>query len=188
MTFLNRNGGTYSAGYYTDIPGCLHLPYSIFQSKLNLRYKKKALRNIICLQEFSRRSKYWEDPANDPRWNKDQFQFSPKLGRQAQASYERLNTSSSINASLASGLGSSSSSRNISGLARWCKLEHSKFKILGVIFIMIVETQSKSRWKFQPSLLKNVEINQHLPLQLSRIISTFSSRQHLSDSDNFFSL
>ena len=28
-----------------------------------------------------RRAKYWEDPANDPRWNKDNFQFSPKLAR-----------------------------------------------------------------------------------------------------------
>jgi len=74
---------------------------------------------FICLipyfREFSRRSKYWEDPANDPRWNKDQFQFSPKLGRHGQTSYEKLNTSS-INTSLASGL--ASSSRNISGLPR----------------------------------------------------------------------
>ena len=33
----------------------------------------------IC--KFFRRAKYWEDPANDPRWNKDSFQFSPKLTR-----------------------------------------------------------------------------------------------------------
>jgi len=74
---------------------------------------------FICLipyfREFSRRSKYWEDPANDPRWNEDHFQFSPKLGRHTQTSYERLNTSS-INSSVSSGL--AGSNRNIIGLPR----------------------------------------------------------------------
>ena len=37
-----------------------------------------------------RRAQYWNDPENDPRWNKDNFQFSPKLARRESNSYQRL--------------------------------------------------------------------------------------------------
>jgi len=48
------------------------------------------------IKELTRRAQYWEDPANDPRWNKDHFQFSPKLERAAGEGYERLSVGSSV--------------------------------------------------------------------------------------------
>ena len=119
---------------------------------IELYYKK--LWNVlevewIAHQEFSRRSKYWEDPANDPRWNEDHFQFSPKLGRHTQTSYERLNTSS-INSSVSSGL--AGSNRNIIGLPRyWTQMSVLR------LCMMMSGTQIKSRWKFQQNLLRRVE-------------------------------
>jgi len=65
------------------------------------------------IKEITRRAQYWNDPENDPRWNKDNFQFSPKLARRESNSYQRLGSSFSVTGSSISG-----SFRNVSGLPR----------------------------------------------------------------------
>merc|ERR1712227_898427 len=68
------------------------------------------------IKELTRRAKYWEDPANDPRWNKDNFQFSPKIQRKDSGSYQRLGDS--LGSSVATDINIGGSFRNVSGLPR----------------------------------------------------------------------
>lgn len=61
------------------------------------------------------RKTHWDDPENDPRWNKEQFQFSPKLP--PKSAYNKLSSSNSLNSD--SGMGSRAESfRNCNGIAR----------------------------------------------------------------------
>jgi len=69
-------------------------------------------------QAMEKRWRHWDDPENDPRWNVEQFQFSPtspRLGTRSEAKnkYNRLSNASTIGGSSSSmGVSRGSSFRN----------------------------------------------------------------------------
>jgi len=81
---------------------------------------------FFCCMPFYRaldkRWRHWDNPENDPRWNVDQFQFSPtspQLGvRGTNNKYNRLSNASMIESGSSLGVSRGSSFRNICVLPR----------------------------------------------------------------------
>ena len=92
---LRRYGGTDGDGRYLSFLIDILLLHAIHKGAYEV-VLATGLLNIIIDRHECRRAQYWEDPANDPRWNKDHFQFSPKLERAAGEGYERLSVGSSV--------------------------------------------------------------------------------------------
>ena len=95
ILFLWRYGGTDGDGRYLSFLIDILLLHAIHKGAYEV-VKATGLLNSIIDRHDCRRAQYWEDPANDPRWNKDHFQFSPKLERAAGEGYERLSVGSSV--------------------------------------------------------------------------------------------